>query len=305
MIARPTTTSAAATTIEKNASTCPPRSLCIRANDTSVRFTAFSWQLDRHEDPQGVPVDQHAHRAQREQDPGEHEEEGDRGPHGRDLDLCFVRQVLAELGLGHRADLPLGQHHRGDRGDDQQDRRRLEREEVVAEEHLGHRLRVARRLQKVEPLGRVGREPDPRAQRGRDLQDEPDREHDRDRSLQPQPFRPHVDPVDAEQHDHEQEQHHDRAGVHDDLHREQERGVEHQVHHRDAPEVHDEEQRGVDDAPGDEHPDRRGDGDRREHPEDDVVERHLDAFLVDRVGAEQRAAPPGASPWSRSHPRAR
>ena len=42
MIASPTTTSAAATTMEKNARTWPFKLLCIRENATSVRFTAFS-----------------------------------------------------------------------------------------------------------------------------------------------------------------------------------------------------------------------------------------------------------------------
>ncbi len=43
-----------------------------------------------------------------------------------------------------------------------------------------------------------------------------------------------LDAVHAEQHDHEQEQHHDRAGVDDDLHGGQEVGVEREEEHRDA-----------------------------------------------------------------------
>src|SRR5206468_12514037 len=42
MIARPTTTSAAATAITKNASTCPSSVPRMRANVISVRFTALS-----------------------------------------------------------------------------------------------------------------------------------------------------------------------------------------------------------------------------------------------------------------------
>ena len=42
MIARPTTTSAAATTMTKNAMIWPLRSPLIRANVTSARFAAFS-----------------------------------------------------------------------------------------------------------------------------------------------------------------------------------------------------------------------------------------------------------------------
>ena len=42
MIASPTTTSAAATTIVKNAKTCPSRLPCIRAKATNARFEALS-----------------------------------------------------------------------------------------------------------------------------------------------------------------------------------------------------------------------------------------------------------------------
>src|SRR5699024_11557715 len=42
MMARPMTTSAAATTMTKNASTCPCRSPCMRAKVTRVRLAAFS-----------------------------------------------------------------------------------------------------------------------------------------------------------------------------------------------------------------------------------------------------------------------
>ena len=52
--------------------------------------------------------------------------------------------------------------------------------------------------------------------------------------LAPQPLDQGLLAVDAEQHDHEQEQHHDRARVHDDLHGEQERRAQDQVEHGDA-----------------------------------------------------------------------
>ena len=41
-MARPTTTSAAATTMTKNAMTCPSRLACRRANATKARLHAFS-----------------------------------------------------------------------------------------------------------------------------------------------------------------------------------------------------------------------------------------------------------------------
>src|SRR4029450_8863976 len=43
MMAKPTTTSAAATTIEENGRTWPFRLPCSLENATSARFTAFSW----------------------------------------------------------------------------------------------------------------------------------------------------------------------------------------------------------------------------------------------------------------------
>ena len=51
--------------------------------------------------------------------------------------------------------------------------------------------------------------------------------------------------VDPEQRDHEEEQHDDRARVHDDLDRGDERGVLLEVEHRDADQREQQEQRGV------------------------------------------------------------
>src|SRR5688572_7943008 len=172
MIAKPTTTSAAATTIEKNASTWPSSARCIRENATSARFTAFSCSSTdmkissaffRNSTPSVPSVN-----------------------NTPDSTMKYAIGVLTvgssrsdssahrlELRLGHRAGLPLSQHHGRDRGDDQQDRRGLEREEVVAEQHLRDRLRVARVVHSVEPRRRLRREADPCANRQHDLDHEP------------------------------------------------------------------------------------------------------------------------------------
>ncbi len=100
--------------------------------------------------------------------------------------------------------------------------------------------------------------------------------------------RAHVAPVDAEQHDHEQEQHHDRAGVDDDLHREQERRVQQQVHHREAEEVHHEEQRRVHGVAHQQHRDRRARRRSARRPRTRRCPAAPTALLVDRIGAERR-----------------
>ena len=68
---------------------------------------------------------------------------------------------------------------------------------------------------------------------------------------------------------------------------EQERRSQDQVEHGDREEVHDEEEGRVDGVPLQEHRDRAADRDGREHPEDDLVGRHL-ALLRPRGGAERR-----------------
>ena len=64
--------------------------------------------------------------------------------------------------------------------------------------------------------------------------------------------------VDAEQHDDEQEQHDDRAGIDDDLHSGQELGLLGHVHHGDAEQCEDEAQRGVNRMRARDDPDRPG-----------------------------------------------
>ena len=50
----------------------------------------------------------------------------------------------------------------------------------------------------------------------------------------------------ADQHDHEQEQHDDRAGVHDDLHHGHKLRVQHDEHHRQYGEVQEQRQGAID-----------------------------------------------------------
>ena len=59
-------------------------------------------------------------------------------------------------------------------------------------------------------------------------------ERDRDRALEAQRLGQRLAPVDAEQHDHEDEEHDDRAGVDDHLHGRDELRVLEQEEHRDA-----------------------------------------------------------------------
>jgi len=75
-----------------------------------------------------------------------------------------------------------------------------------------------------------------------------------------------VELVDAEQHDHEEEQHDDRAGVDDDLHRGEEVGVFRHEEHGDAEQRHDQAERGVHRAARDHHADGAAEhDDRGEH----------------------------------------
>src|SRR5918996_2938483 len=134
MIARPTTTSAAATTIEKNASTWPSRARCIRENATSARFTAFSCSSTdmkirsaflRSSTP-SVPRANSTPESTTKYAIGVLTE-----PRSRSVSSAHRSSAqILELCLGHDAGLPLAEHHRCDRRHDQQDRCDLEREEV-------------------------------------------------------------------------------------------------------------------------------------------------------------------------------
>ena len=142
------------------------------------------------------------------------------------------RRRVGVVGLAPRLPGRRASSHRADDGDDQQHRRELEREHVVAEQVVGELLDVRCRAPVV---GVATAMPSPRAlNRLAALQD---RWRRADRSGRRRRWPPsgrwtligsiahRLDAVDAEQHDHEQEQHHDRAGVDDDLHGGEEVGV--------------------------------------------------------------------------------
>ena len=77
--------------------------------------------------------------------------------------------------------------------------------------------------------------------------------------------------IDADQHHDEEEQHQDRAGVDDDLHREQERRVEGGVEEREADHHHGQQERGVDGLADEQDAEGRDHHDRRQDPEDHGV----------------------------------
>ena len=71
MIASPTTTSAAATTITKKAAIWPSRLPCCLAKATRARLRGVEHQLDAHEHDDRVAAGEHADAADREEDRGE------------------------------------------------------------------------------------------------------------------------------------------------------------------------------------------------------------------------------------------
>src|SRR5438477_4147762 len=145
MMARPTTTSAAATTIEKNARTWPFRLPICRENATSERFTAFSWSstdmkitsaLRRSRTPT-VPIVNRTPDRIRKYEIGvltsRHH--------------LWLRRALGPgldrgLGSGRLVGGLSGHDHGGDGGHDQQHRRHLEREEERVEQELRERVDV-------------------------------------------------------------------------------------------------------------------------------------------------------------------
>src|SRR6266567_4698083 len=179
MIARPTAASAAATAITKNTNTCPPSPrLC--ASATNVRFTA----LRRRSTPSTPSVKRTAE--------------------------------MASAGLRSTLELSLCEHDRAhDRGEEQH-ARDLEGNEVSAKQWSGDGANDALLL--LDPQDAAGGQCDRRPQRrpGHGLQQkqqcgaeqytdaEPERSFDIAGAGSTQ----------IEEHDHEQEEHHDRACVH-------------------------------------------------------------------------------------------
>jgi len=115
---------------------------------------------------------------------------------------------------------------------------------------------------------------------------------------------------DADQHQDEQEQHHDRAGVDDDLHDAQEVGALGQVEDREADHGHRQRQRGVHGLLGEDHPQRAEDRDDRQDVELERLAAAGPGHAVreDESGAVHHSAScfmsvrccgtvPGAAPW--------
>jgi hypothetical protein len=91
--------------------------------------------------------------------------------------------------------------------------------------------------------------------------------------------------VPADQHQHEQEQHHDRAGVDDDLHEAEERRLLDHVGHTEREHRQHQEQRRVHRVAREDHAERPEQRQRPEHPERDrLTGRHLvlDALREDQ-----------------------
>ena len=77
--------------------------------------------------------------------------------------------------------------------------------------------------------------------------------------------------VDTDQHENEQEQHHDRAGIDNDLRHTQERCALAHVEDRQRDHRGRYKERAVDGSSRDEHSDRTDDSDRSTHPENDLL----------------------------------
>ncbi|MBP2476076.1 hypothetical protein JOF53_004948 [Crossiella equi] len=187
-----------------------------------------------------------------------------------------------------------GQQHRAERGGDEQRRGELEGEEVVDEQLLADARDVARGLvDRLQADGRHVREGP--AERGDQQRGEADTGEGGGQALTAQHLDHRVRAVPADQHQHEQEQHHDRAGVDDDLHHAEERRLLHQVQHAEAEHGEHQPQRGVHRVAGEEHAQATGQRERAEHPEHDLLAQVHDVarFLglcQDGDGRAQRTA---------------
>ena len=179
--------------------------------------------------------------------------------------------VLPDAAGGHRRlgrlggePLAVREHHGAHRRRDQQGGGDLEGQDVAGEQQVGQALDVAGGV----GLGQAAH----RAERDLGDGDEQQRAH-------PQPGPPghpalaadrlhhRVGGVDADEHHDEEEEHQDRAGVDDDLDREEERRLEGQVEHREADHHHGQQQRRVHGLAHEQHAQRRGDDDGCEQPE--------------------------------------
>ena len=117
------------------------------------------------------------------------------------------------------------EHHRAGGRGDQQRAGQLEREQVVGEQQLGDRADRAAVGHRVGPARPTGTACSARSSPVTSSATNPMPMTVRDDPLLAQHLERRVAGVPAGQHQHEQEQHHDRAGVDDDLHEPEELGV--------------------------------------------------------------------------------
>src|SRR6266571_2403125 len=225
MMARPTAASAAATAITKKTKTCPPMpKVC--ASATKVRFTALSMSsthmkititLRRNSTPATPSVKSTAE--------------------------------IASAGLRSILEPSLREHDGADDGGKEQHARDLEGNEVGAKQRIGDGADDALLL--LERRDATRGQCDRRRQRrpGQGLQQKQQRGAEQYRDAEPERSFDiaGTGSSQVEQHDDEQEQHHDRAGVHQDLQHRQELRVEQHEQRRDGKE-------------GDDKPERAGDG---------------------------------------------
>ena len=233
-IARPTAASAAATRDDQEARTRAPlrRRPAARENASSVRLPALSCSSIAHEDDQRVAAQQHAAMPIRNSTSDEDEVVGRRhgGPVRAVRRRCasarrvvVAGQLVVACGVGGRRRRPLAvrarDHDAADDGDEQQDRDRLEREQEVAEQAVSPTERRRCRTSAAARRRRRGRRRTRTAMRT-NLHDQVD-----DRAATPSTCasaaaqRHGVDLVAVQDHDDEDEQHHDGAGVDQHLQR--------------------------------------------------------------------------------------
>src|SRR5208283_156174 len=188
---------------------------------------AVQHQLDGKKDGNDVALDEKSSNATGKQNPAQDEVVGKR-------DHLF---------------LPPRQHDGAHDGDQDQDRGDFERQQVIAKEQASHSLRITENLAAVHDL----RPADTDLVQSSDAGDHPNanaQTDDQARHAQhrgdPAAVRCPLLDSRVEQHDHENEQHHYRAGINDDLHGGDELSAQQQVDHRERSHHHDQRQRAVD-----------------------------------------------------------
>ncbi|KAG1647606.1 hypothetical protein GQR58_030464 [Nymphon striatum] len=233
MIARPTTTSAAATTSTKNTEISPPMSLRSLPKVTNVRFTALSMSSTHMNMMSGFRRTSKPVAADRKQDRGKDQVPGRCEFHQASSLVASARSGSAPAApgiSGSGASSP-----RGLRANMTAPTTAMPRGLVVGQ-GFGGRVRCGG--DRVDLLGNKRLGAGSSSVDGHRNEDDAQRQHaraDNERGWTLPGYwfdRKVFGLVNTKQHDHEQEQHHDGAGVHDDLHRRQKLCVLVQEQHR-------------------------------------------------------------------------